>query len=71
MNVKKTMLFAVALATVATTSFAAKSNPDLQAKEEKEQVAADKAVDAAKDAAKDAVDSLKNSAKAVAKEASK
>ena len=37
MNVKKTMLVAVALATVVTTSFAAKTNPDLQAADEKEQ----------------------------------
>ena len=37
MNVKKTMLVAVALATVVTTSFAAKTNPDLQAVDEKEQ----------------------------------
>ena len=38
MNVKKTMLVAVALATVVTTSYAAKTNPDLQAVDEKEQV---------------------------------
>ena len=37
MNVKKTMLVAVALATVVTTSFAAKTNPDLQSADEKEQ----------------------------------
>ena len=41
MNVNKTMLFAVALATVATTSFAAKSNPDLKVADESEQSAAD------------------------------
>ena len=41
MNVKKTMLVAAALATVASTAFAANSNPDLQVADEKEQVAAD------------------------------
>ena len=37
MNVKKTMFAAVAFATAAATSFAAKSNPDLQVAEESEQ----------------------------------
>lgn len=37
MNIKKNMLVAVALATVVTTSFAEKTNPDLQAVDEKEQ----------------------------------
>ena len=41
MNVKKTMLVAAVFATVASTVFAANSNPDLQAADEKEQVAAD------------------------------
>ena len=37
MNVKKTMLVAVAITAVASTSFAAKSNPDLQVADESEQ----------------------------------
>ncbi len=41
MNVKKTMLAAVAFATVASTSFAANTNPDLQAVGEKEEVSTD------------------------------
>ena len=41
MNVKKTMLVAVAMATVVSTSFAAKTNPDLQTADEKGQVSAD------------------------------
>ena len=43
MNVKKTMLVAAAVTMAAATSFAAKTNPDLQVSEEKEQVAADPA----------------------------
>ena len=38
MNVKKVMLSAVAFATVMSTSYAAKSNPDLQAADEREVV---------------------------------
>ena len=41
MNVKKTMLVAVAFAAVVSTSFAAKSNPDLQAADESEQEVAE------------------------------
>ena len=43
MNVKKTMLVAVAFAAVVSTAFAAKSNPDLQAADESEQEPADPA----------------------------
>ena len=41
MNVKKIMLVAVVFAAAVSTSFAAKSNPDLQAADEAEQAAAD------------------------------
>ena len=43
MNVKKTMLFAVAFATAVSTSFAAKTNPDLQTADETEEAAAESA----------------------------
>ena len=43
MNVKKTTLVAVAFAAIVSTSFAAKSNPDLQVEDETEQISADPA----------------------------